>query len=224
MPAATSYSRPEEIAHSLTAAFGVAAMLLGMPWLVQRAAEGGGAWRVVGALAFGSGAILMFSTSTLYHAAQRPSTKAVLRRLDHSAIYLLIAGTYTPFTIGVVGGTLGWSLFAIVWVLAIAGVVAKLTGALLRLPWASALIYVLVGWIGLVACRQIWNNSTAAEFGWLVAGGLCYTAGVPFYLWKRRRYAHVAWHFFVLGGVACHFVAILHLIDGHRAIDGHRVI
>jgi hemolysin III len=216
MSAATSYSRPEEVAHSLTAALGVAAMLLGIPWLVVKAAEGRDAWRVIGALAFGSGALLMFATSTLYHAAQRPATKAVLRRLDHSAIYLLIAGTYTPFTIGVVGGPLGWSLFGIVWALAIIGVVAKLTGALLRIPWASALIYVVMGWIGLVACRQLWNNLTAAQFGWLAAGGLCYTAGVPFYLWKKQPYAHVAWHFFVLGGVACHFVAILYLVGGQR--------
>jgi hemolysin III len=214
MHTAEPYSRPEEIAHSLTAALGVAAMLLGIPWLVVRAAEGTGAWRVIGALAFGGGALLMFGTSTLYHAARHARTKAVLRRLDHSAIYLLIAGTYTPFTIGVVRGPLGWTLFAVVWGLAIIGVIFKLTGAMLRIPWASTLIYIVIGWIGLVACRQLWNNLTAAQFGWLVAGGLCYTAGVPFYLWKRQRYAHVVWHFFVLGGVACHFVAILILVCG----------
>jgi hemolysin III len=108
--AAEPYSRPEEIAHSLTAGLGVAAMLLGIPWLVVRAAENPGAWRVIGALAFGCGGLLMFATSTLYHAVRRPTVKAMLRRLDHSAIYLLIAGTYTPFTIGVVRGSLGWSL------------------------------------------------------------------------------------------------------------------
>jgi len=148
------YSRPEEIAHSLTAALGVTAMLLGIPWLVVRAAENAGAWRVIGALAFGCGGLLMFATSTLYHAVRRPAAKAVLRRLDHSAIYLLIAGTYTPLTIGVVRGSLGWSLFVIVWALAIVGVIVKLTGAMLRIPWASTLIYVLMGWSGLVACRS----------------------------------------------------------------------
>jgi hemolysin III len=214
MHSAEPYSRREEIAHALTAALGVAAMLLGIPWLVIRAAEATGAWRVIGALAFGSGALMMFATSTFYHAARRPTAKAVLRRLDHSAIYLLIAGTYTPFTIGVVRGALGWSLFAIVWTLAIAGVVFKLTGAMLRVPWASALIYIVMGWIGIVAGRQLWNNLTAVQFGWLAAGGLVYTAGVPFYLWKSRPYAHVVWHFFVLGGVACHFAAILTLIRG----------
>ena len=213
MHTAETYSRPEEIAHSATAALGVAAMLLGIPWLVLRATESTGAWRVIGALAFGSGALLMFATSTLYHAVRRPKPKAMLRRLDHSAIYLLIAGTYTPFTIGVVRGPLGWSLFGVVWVLAIAGVIVKLTGAMLRIRWFSTLIYVVMGWIGLVAFRQLWNNLTAMQFGWLVAGGLCYTGGVPFYSWKSRPYAHVVWHLFVLGGVACHFVAILSLIS-----------
>jgi len=212
MHTAEPYSRTEEIAHSLTAALGVAALLLGIPWLVIRATESTGVWRVVGVLAFGCGALLMFATSTLYHAARRPRAKAVLRRLDHSAIYLLIAGTYTPFTLGVVRGSLGWLLFGIVWTLAISGVIVKLTGAMLRIPWASTLIYLLIGWIGLVACRQLWNNLTAMQFGWLIAGGLCYTGGVPFYLWKRRPYAHVVWHLFVLGGVACHFVAISSLI------------
>ena len=191
-------------------------MLLGVPWLIITAAEGTGAWRVIGALAFSSGALMMFVTSTLYHAARRDRVKSVLRRLDHSAIYLLIAGTYTPFTIGVVRGWLGWTLFGVVWALAIIGVIVKLTGAMLRIPWASTLIYVVLGWIGLVACRQLWNNLTAAQFGWLAAGGLCYTAGVPFYLWKRQRYAHVVWHFFVLGGVACHFIAIFILVGATR--------
>src|ERR1700761_3245314 len=115
MQTADPYSRPEEVAHAVTAAVGVAAMLLGLPWLVIKAAEGSGAWRMIGAIAFGIGALMMFATSTLYHAARRPTVKSVLRRLDHSAIYLLIAGTYPPFTIGVVGGSLGWSLFGIVW-------------------------------------------------------------------------------------------------------------
>jgi hemolysin III len=208
-----AYSPTEEIAHSLTAAVGVASMLLGIPWLVARAAENSGAWRVIGALAFGCGAVMMFATSTFYHAARRPAVKAWLRRLDHSAIYLLIAGTYTPFTIGVIGGSLGWSLFGIVWGLALLGVTAKLSGGMLGLPWLSTLLYVVIGWIGIVAGRELWNNLTAMQFGWMVAGGLCYTGGVPFYLWKRRRYTHVVWHLFVLAGVACHFVAVLSLIS-----------
>jgi hemolysin III len=214
---ANPYSRTEEIAHSLTAALGVAALLLAIPWLLVRATESTGAWRVIGVTAFGCGGLLMFATSTLYHAVRRPTAKAMLRRLDHSAIYVLIAGTYTPFTLGVVRGSLGWFLFGILWTLAIVGVIVKLTGAMLRIPWASTLIYLLMGWIGLVACRQLWNNLTAMQFGWLIAGGLCYTAGVPFYLWKSRPYSHVVWHLFVLGGVACHSVAIFSLICGPSA-------
>jgi hemolysin III len=217
MTTGESYSRAEEAIHALTAALGVVAMVLGIPWLVLRASESGGAWRVVGALAFGFGALMMFSTSTLYHAARRPAVKAWLRRLDHSAIYLLIAGTYTPLTIGVVGGALGWALFGIVWGLAIVGVIAKLSGSLLRIPLLSTMLYLVIGWIGVVAFRQLWQNLTPMQFGWMVAGGLCYTGGVPFYLWKRRSFAHAVWHLFVLGGVACHFVAISSLIIAQRA-------
>jgi hemolysin III len=211
------YSPGEEIAHSLTAALGVAAMLIGIPWLVLRAAEQGGAWRVVGAMSFGVGALMMFFTSTLYHAARRPGVKAMLRRLDHSAIYVLIAGTYTPFTIGVVRGSLGWSLFGIVWALAVFGVVTKMSGGLLRIPLLSTVLYVVIGWIGVVAIKELWNNLTNAQFAWVAAGGLCYTGGVPFYLWKRQPYAHVIWHLFVLGGVACHFVAIASVLGSQRA-------
>jgi hemolysin III len=212
MPTAESYSRAEEVAHSFTAAVGAVAMLLGIPWLVLRASASGGAWRIIGALAFGFGALMMFSTSTLYHAARQPAAKAWLRRLDHSAIYLLIAGTYTPLTIGVIGGALGWALFGIVWGLAIVGVIAKLSGSLLRIPLLSTVLYLVIGWIGVVAFRQLWHNLTSMQFGWMVAGGLCYTSGVPFYLWKRQSFAHAVWHLFVLGGVACHFVAISSLI------------
>lgn len=212
-----TYSPGEEIAHSLTAALGVALMLIGIPWLIVSAVEHGGNWRLVGAVAFGLGALMMFVTSTLYHAAKRPATKAVLRKLDHSAIYILIAGTYTPFTIGVVRGSLGWSLFGIVWALAVFGVIAKMSGGLLRIPLLSTLLYVVIGWIGIVAFKQLSANLTSSQFDWVVAGGLCYTGGVPFYLWKRQPYAHVVWHLFVLGGVACHFVAILSVITSYRA-------
>jgi hypothetical protein len=148
MHAPESYSRTEEIAHALTAALGVAAMLLGIPWLVMKAAENGGVWRVIGAVAFGCGGLMMFATSTLYHAARLPERKAWLRRLDHSAIYLLIAGTYTPFTIGVIRGSLGWSLFGIVWGLALLGVVAKLSGGNAAHPGAldAALRGDRMGW------------------------------------------------------------------------------
>jgi hemolysin III len=206
------YTPGEEIAHSITAALGVVAMLAGIPWLLTLAAARGGVWRIAGASAFGIGALAMFATSTLYHSARRPDVKALLRRLDHAAIYVLIAGTYTPFTIGVVRGSFGWTLLGIVWALAIFGVVAKLAGGMLRIPILSTLLYVVIGWIGVVAFKQLSANLTSGQFAWVVAGGLSYTLGVPFYLWKRQPYAHAVWHLFVLGGVACHFVAIFSLL------------
>ena len=210
------YSPNEEIAHTVTAALGVAATLAAIPWLIVTALAHGGAWRIVGVLSFGIGALLMFGTSTLYHAARRPGPKAVLRKLDHSAIYLLIAGTYTPFTIGVVRGSLGWTLFGIVWGLAVLGVATKLAGGL-RIPMLSTLLYLAIGWIGVIAVKQLYVSLSGAQLGWVVAGGLCYTLGVPFYLWKRQPYAHAVWHVFVLAGVACHFLAILSVV---RSVGG----
>jgi hemolysin III len=206
------YSPREEFAHSLTAALGVAGLLIGIPWLLVVALDHGGAWRLLGAAAFGVGALLMFGTSALYHAVHRPAMKALLRKLDHSAIYVLIAGTYTPFTIGVVRGSFGWTLFGVVWGLAVLGVVTKMSGGL-KIPILSTLLYVGIGWIGVVAFNRLDASLTAAQLAWVVAGGLCYTAGVPFYLWKRQPYTHVIWHLFVLAGVACHFIAILSVIS-----------
>jgi hemolysin III len=221
IPQPGGYTTREEIAHSVTAALGMIAALAAVPWLILTAAlhgEGirGGAVRLIGAIAFGCGALLMFGTSTLYHTVSRPGAKVVLRRLDHSAIYVLIAGTYTPFAIGVVRGNTGWLLFAAVWTLALAGVAVKMSGRL-RIPLLSTALYLGMGWIGVLVMHPLIAGLTASQLGWVVAGGLCYTGGVPFYLWKRRRYAHAVWHVFVLAGVACHFVAILSVLRGAHA-------
>jgi hemolysin III len=202
------YSPSEELAHSVTHAIGVVACLAALPLLIVTAALHGDARRLVGGVAFGATALLMFATSTLYHSARAPRAKALLRTLDHSAIYLLIAGTYTPFTIGVMRGSVGWTLFATVWTLALVGIGAKLSGRL-RIPGLSAALYVAIGWIGMFGIRELSAGLTPLELGWLVAGGLVYTCGVPFYVWKRRPYAHAVWHLFVLAGVGCHFVAVL---------------
>lgn len=215
---ASSYSPNEEIAHAVTAGLGVVAMLVATPWLVVTASAQGGAWRTVGAIAFGGGALLMFLTSALYHSVRNPGTRATLRKLDHSAIYLLIAGTYTPFAIGVVKGSLGWVLFGIVWALAALGVLAKMTG-MLRRTWFSTVLYLVIGWTGLIAARELYASLNAAQFAWLVAGGLCYTGGVPFYLWKRRAYTHAVWHLFVFAGVTCHFIVIASLLSAPPAQD-----
>jgi len=206
--AVATYSSGEELAHSVTHGIGAVASVVAIPLLVVTAALHGDAARLVGGVAFGVTALLMFSTSTLYHAARRPRAKTVLRTLDHSAIYLLIAGTYTPFTIGVMRGSVGWTLFGVVWTLAVVGILAKLTGRL-RIPMLSVALYVALGWIGMFGIRQLSAGLTAAQLDWLVAGGIVYTLGVPFYVWKRRPYAHAIWHLFVLAGVGCHFMAVL---------------
>jgi hemolysin III len=203
------YSRGEELAHWATHALGAVASLAGIAWLLATAmANGAGPWRATGGVVFGASALLLFTTSVLYHGTTSPRLKPRLRLLDHSAIYVLIAGTYTPFALGVLDGGWGWTLFGLVWGLALAGIAAKLTLGF-RFPLASTLLYLAMGWIGVVAARPLMQSLTPAELGWIVAGGLVYTAGVPFYLWKKRPYAHAVWHLFVLGGVACHFVAVL---------------
>jgi len=203
------YSRGEELAHWATHALGAVASLAGIAWLLATAsANGAGPWRAIGGVVFGASALLLFTTSVLYHATSSSRLKPRLRLLDHSAIYVLIAGTYTPFALGVLDGAWGWTLFGLVWGLALAGIAAKLTLGF-RFPLASTLLYLAMGWIGVVAARPLMQSLTPTELTWIVAGGLVYTAGVPFYLWKNRPYAHAVWHLFVLGGVACHFVAVL---------------
>jgi hemolysin III len=203
------YSRAEELAHVATHGLGIAASLVGIAWLViAAAAAGAGPWRVTGGVVFGVAALILFTTSVAYHAASSPRLKPKLRLLDHSAIYLLIAGTYTPFALGVLGGAWGWTLFGLVWGLALVGILAKTTLGF-RFHVSSVLLYLGMGWLGVIAARPLMEALTTEELAWIVAGGLAYTAGVPFYLWKKRRYTHAIWHLFVLAGVACHFVAVL---------------
>jgi len=211
------YSRAEEVAHVATHGLGIAASLVGIAWLVTAAATAGaGPWRVTGGLVFGVSALILFMTSVAYHAASSPRLKPRLRLLDHSAIYLLIAGTYTPFALGVLGGAWGWTLFGLVWGLALVGILAKTTLGF-RFPVSSVLLYLGMGWLGVIAARPLMQSLTTHELTWIVAGGLAYTAGVPFYMWKGRRFTHAIWHLFVLGGVACHFVAVLSVMTPRPA-------
>jgi hemolysin III len=210
---AAPYSRPEEFLHALTAAFGVAACAIAIPWLAWAAA--GDATRLTGALVFGITALGMFATSVIYHAARDPARKLMLRKLDHSAIYLLIAGTYTPFTLIAMEGRWGWALFGMIWALAVFGVVAKTTIGF-RYPRLSTWLYLAMGWLLVIAIKPLRENLTSQELAWIAAGGFFYTAGVPFYVWKSRRYTHAVWHLFVLGGAACHFVAVLSLVAAPR--------
>ena len=213
MPMAeVAYSPPEEVAHWLTHAVGIAASLVAIPWLVVEAAGSGDPWRLVSGALFAMSALMLFSTSVAYHAVSKPRLKSRLRTLDHSAIYLLIAGSYTPFALGVLRGPWGWSLFGVVWGLALAGILAK-TVLGVRFRLASTLLYLGIGWVGVVAAQPLMQALTGHQIAWIAAGGLVYTAGVPFYLWKSRPYAHAVWHLFVLGGAACHFVAVLSVMS-----------
>jgi len=207
--AALQYSRTEELIHSLTAGLGIVACAIAIPWLAW--VSFGDPWRLGTALVFGTTALAMFVTSVTYHWAREPAIKSRLRKLDHSAIYLLIAGTYTPLTLVAMARPWGLVLFGVVWTLAVCGVVAKTTLGF-RYPKLSVAMYVLMGWISVLALKPIIAALSPSEFAWLAAGGVVYTAGVPFYVWKTRRYTHALWHLFVLGGVACHFALVLSIV------------
>ncbi len=204
------YSRLEEAFHTLTAALGIVACAIAIPWLAWVAAGDGR--RLAAAMVFGSSALAMFVTSVVYHWARTPDRKMVFRKLDHAAIYLLIAGTYTPFTLIAMSGAWGWSLFGVVWTMAVLGIVAKTTVGF-RYPKLSIILYLGMGWLIVIAVKPLSASLSAAELGWIAAGGLAYTAGVPFYLWKSRRFTHAVWHLFVLAGVACHFAAVLSVVS-----------
>lgn len=179
---------------------------MALPVLVL-AAEQRGATAVVGAAVFGTTMALLYLTSTLYHAVTPARAKQVLRILDHGAIYLLIAGTYTPFTLGVLRGPWGWTLLAIIWALAALGVTLKALGGI-RYPRLSTAVYLAMGWLVVVAAKPLVERLPPWGLFWLAAGGLAYTAGVGFYGTRRLRYGHFVWHLFVLAGTACHFVAV----------------
>jgi hemolysin III len=198
----------EEIANTVSHGVGCVAALVATLILVISAA-GHGVTAVVGAAVFGVSAVLLYLTSTLYHALPANRAKRVFQVIDHSAIYLLIAGTYTPFTIGILRGTWGWILFGLVWISAILGVVVKAVGGI-RFPRLSTALYAAMGWVALIAIRPLWARMPAPGWVWLLAGGVAYTAGVAFYAADRRmRYGHFLWHLFVLAGTACHFFAVL---------------
>ncbi len=198
----------EEIANSLVHGTGTLLALAGLVPLVLSAAAEGGARRIVGCCVFGVALVLLYATSTVYHALTQARAKRVLRALDHSAIFLLIAGTYTPFTLVSLRGPWGWSLFGVVWGLAILGVALRL--GLRRRPTALFMaIYLTMGWCALVALHPLVRALSSSGLALLVAGGVLYSTGVAFYLWERLRFHHAIWHGFVLAGSVSHYFAIL---------------
>jgi hemolysin III len=199
----------EELANALTHGAGLLASLIGLPFLVIAAAARGERVALVSASVFGATLIALYAASTAYHAVSRPTLKQRLRVLDHAAIYLLIAGTYTPFTLGVLRGTWGWTLFGVVWTLAAIGVLFKVLVGSGRFPRVSTILYIAMGWIAIVAIKPLVLSLATGGLVLLVAGGLLYTVGVIFYVDKRRAWTHPVWHLFVLGGSVCHYFAVL---------------
>jgi len=198
----------EEIANSISHGVGLLGALVVTPILIVVASQHGGAKGIVAASVFGATMILMYLMSTLYHAMPDGRAKRVFNILDHCAIYVLIAGTYTPFTLVVLGGGWGWTLFGIIWGLAVAGTVYKAVGGIRR-PVLSTIIYVVMGWLVIVAVKPMWDRLPLEGIVWLGLGGVAYTLGVAFFGATGLRYHHLVWHVFVLTGTTCHFIAVL---------------
>ena len=197
----------DEIASALTHGLGAVAALAGGAVLITLTALHGDAWQLGASIVFGVTLLLLYTASTLYHAIQHPVAKGRLKVFDHCAIYLLIAGTYTPFTLIGLRGPWGWGLFIAIWSLALCGVIFKLfyTGRFKRL---STFIYIAMGWLIIVAIKPMLNSPDAWTLGWLLAGGVFYTLGTYFYHRESIPYSHAIWHLFVIAGSVCHFVAV----------------
>jgi len=203
----TSYPLRQELANTVTHGVGAVLSVAGLVGLVVTSARFGDVWQVVSTAIFGTTMVLMYSASTLYHALKDERTKARLQKFDHAAIFLLIAGSYTPFVLVTLRGPWGWSLFGVVWGLALIGVVLKFWYAG-RFEVVSTLIYLGMGWLVLVAIKPLWVALPTGGMVWLVVGGACYSVGCIFYLWKKLPYQHAIWHGWVLAGSACHWIAV----------------
>lgn len=202
------YTLGEEIANSVTHGVGIVLGIAGLGVLTAFASLRGDAWHIVGCSIFGAAMILLYTTSTLYHSIPHPRAKAVLRTLDHSAIFILIAGTYTPFLLVNLRGPWGWSLFGVIWGLALIGIGLRIARGR-RSTLLSVGLYVGMGWAVVVAIEPMLDGVAPGGLLLLLLGGLAYTLGVAFYVWKRLPYHHAIWHGFVLAGSILHFFAIL---------------
>jgi len=198
----------EEIANSISHGIGLVLAVVATPILIIGALRYGNTWNMVGVSVFAASMVTLYLASTLYHALTHDRAKRVFRMLDHSAIFLLIAGTYTPFTLGILRGPWGWTLLVIIWTLAAIGLAMKIV-LRARYAWFSVVLYLLMGWLVVIAAPQVLRVMPLSGLAWLVAGGIAYTAGVGFYAAHRVRYAHFAWHLFVITGTVCHFFAVL---------------
>jgi len=203
-----SRSTLEELANTITHGVGLALSVLGFVILLTLAVLRGGAWTIAACSIYGSTLVCLYAASTLYHGVFSPRLKHALHIFDHCAIYLLIAGTYTPFLLVNLRGGWGWSLFGVVWGLALAGILFKLW-FVEHFPILSTSFYILMGWLGLIAAKPIFTHVPARGVLWICIGGIMYTIGVIFYASKKIPFSHVIWHLFVMAGSACHYAAIL---------------
>ena len=203
-----SISKSEEFANSLSHGIGFLAAVAGTPFLIAGARQHGGRLALLGVCVFIFSVMLLYLASTLYHAWPPSPVKAIFQKIDHSAIFLLIAGTYTPFTLGPLRGSLGWGILAVVWGLAIFGVLLTIFSKVRRTKLSISL-YLGMGWLIVLALRPLSQHVPMPGLRWLVAGGLAYTLGVVFYADKRYGYTHPLWHLFVLAGTSCHYLAVL---------------
>ena len=206
----------EEIANAITHGIGLLLSIAGFVVLLVLAALRGTAWHIVACSIYGATLICLYAASTLYHAVISPRVKRALRIFDHSAIYLLIAGTYTPFLLVSLRGPWGWSLFGVIWGLALVGVLFKFW-FVERFAILSTAVYIAMGWLVVIAAKPVITHLPLTAIIWLLAGGLAYTGGVIFFAAKRIPYSHAIWHLFVLAGSICHYFAVLSTVIPPRA-------
>lgn len=211
VPLSQKQSLGEEIANAITHGMGVGLSIAALVILVVFAAQQSDAWKVVSFSIYGAAMIMLYTASTLYHSFPQPKVKRFFRILDHCSIFLLIAGTYTPITIGTMRGGWGWTLFGIIWGLALLGVNLKIF-ALGKLKAVSIAVYIFMGWMVLIAVKPLMQAAPPSFLMWMLIGGLSYTLGVIFYAAKRLPYHHSIWHLFVLGGSISHFFGMLQLL------------
>ncbi len=200
-------TRNEEIANSISHGVGVIAVLTGAPFLILAAVHHRSPWDIVGVSVFIFSMLVLYFASTIYHAHTNPTVKQVFRVLDHGAIYVLIAGTYTPFTLGALRGPWGWTLFGIVWGIAAIGITLKSLNALWH-PVLSNVIYLSMAWVAVFAAKPFWQHVHLGGVAWLLAGGVAYCGGIVFFN-SKKKYAHFIWHLCVIAGTVCHYFAVL---------------
>ncbi len=205
----STYTLKEEIISSIVHGIGVFLSIAITSVLVTLSAVYGNVWSIVSTAIFGASMMLMYMASTLYHAIPFPHAKTILKKFDHIAIYYLIAGTYTPFLLVLMRGTLGWVLFAVIWSLALLGTVLKIVSSGSGTKIWSVSLYLGMGWLVLIASKTLFAVMSKLALVFLVLGGIFYTIGIIFYLWKSKKYTHAIWHGFVLVGTIMHFMAIL---------------